>query len=977
MRDAVALLDEDGTNCMTWPAREFGEKAYFEIGRASLRARQASQGGGAGEAYRPKTWTLTVRRASLPAPEAMTFTMTFVIDRTDELAPWTIALSSDGWWDGGDAVPFRPIQVASFLGLDGLSEHALTAEIAERRAGRILRGFFGPRIESSGRLRLMLSKDLSWRVEPQDARTGALYMLHVFLTFRCLTVRRILSEPSAAADGRERVPLLFDAEAPADSRPGSAKRRTDGLYGIVQGIAADDAFPVLERPPGRPAILGFDLGTAGDPGASLAVSLRLNGSVPALLAGKLQAALRHWGDPQETVAGCILSCDGKGIGTVSVATGENGRRQDEATFPVSSLEIVRQRRSDAAIVTRFRFRPATKEHQVETRLGGFIVAALPALSPRPGRAPEVAPIEVVTHDEGDERRLRAFGARHALYGAAVPLPERTGAAEPDGSDGQSHTARLDFEGAEVLFHVPRLVSPQPGSADALIPIGLPGREPSAGEIALDRARLTVLRPTDLLALKFRFADLVLTLPWRGGAPSHPTLAPRGRRSSARAAQPHGTTGEIPARDGRPLLVVEFPPQHVFEQAYFRRREDPVELPEVKPAPGNEEAVETETAVLNRPKRWRGRPADGTVAGDRIKARERIQALRADAGNDLSTFLTSFEEQAAAQRLPKEQRLYVGPDFLDPDARRLATALWRALARPAVSPEPKALDVILPVDVRDEILTRAGLDPGAIRCTADPDLPVAAQDALLAEKDRRDAAFADLRFRYGLRYRDLTATGGARQPVAAFAVYRGRAWYEKVRASLWPELAATVAQASSLAEPIPEVTEARLSGPSRIAFRINPDDAQPERAGGAIPYSLEGLTDWGSMDMAVVRRAERLVQQPVDGRLPPRWQRGVVLDNAAALAFQGFTRADRLTQAADAIETASSKPGDPDRRPSRVSAMVRMAEVHGSSRAAPDAFETALELPARLFLSPAQTATWKTPSPGIRRALAALPPLSGA
>ncbi len=249
MRDAVALLDEDGTNRMTWPAREFGEKAYFEIGRASLRARQASQGGGAGEAYRPKTWTLTVRRASLPAPEAKTFTMTFVIDRTDELAPWTIALSSDGWWDGGDAVPFRPIQVASFLGLDGLSEHALTAEIAERRAGRILRGFFGPRIESSGRLRLMLSKDLSWRVEPQDARTGALYILHVFLTFRRLTVRRILSEPSAAADGRERVPLLFDAEAPADSRPGSAKRRTDGLYGIVQGIAADDAFPVLERPP--------------------------------------------------------------------------------------------------------------------------------------------------------------------------------------------------------------------------------------------------------------------------------------------------------------------------------------------------------------------------------------------------------------------------------------------------------------------------------------------------------------------------------------------------------------------------------------------------------------------------------------------------------------------------------------------------------------------------------------------------------
>ncbi len=64
-----------------------------------------------------------------------------------------------------------------------------------RAAGNaILRGFFGPRIEASGGLRLTLTKDLCWQVEPQDARQGGLYILHVFLTFRSLTVRRVFSE---------------------------------------------------------------------------------------------------------------------------------------------------------------------------------------------------------------------------------------------------------------------------------------------------------------------------------------------------------------------------------------------------------------------------------------------------------------------------------------------------------------------------------------------------------------------------------------------------------------------------------------------------------------------------------------------------------------------------------------------------------------------------------------------------------------
>lgn len=998
-RDEVALVDGDGKTCLRWQARAFGTQAYFAIERDSVRVPRTRAAGldgkdtVVGEVYRPKTWRLTVHRAALPSRKARTFTVKFVFDRKEVSSPWTLGLSSEGWWDGGEALRFAPISLASFLeGQDG-SAKGLVARIDARRSNAILRGFFGSRIEASGGLRLTLAKDLSWRVEPQDAREGGLYILHVFLTFRSLTVRRVFSvddglprteDPSRKNDPGRRDPgaqMLFDAEAPASSQ--GSKRSSEGLYGTVGAISAADVFPVVDRPAGRPPVMGFALGTVSDLGASLAASLTLDGIGPAALASSLQAALRHWGDPDETVAGCVYAGGERGVGTLSVSTSEGGRRQVEAAFKVASLEIVRRYRADVgATVTRFRLRPAMKEHQVETRLGGFIVAGLPLLSPRPGRAPETAPIEVVTHDEGDTRRLMAFSARHGLYGAAVPLPERVGI-EPEDGDGQGHTSRLDFEGAEAFFHIPRLASPPPGSADALIPIGLPGRIPSAGEIALDRARLTVLRPVDLLALKFRFADLVLTLPWRGGSPSHATLAPRGGRSSARAVQSRGPAAEIPARDGRPLLVVEFPPQHVFEQAYFRQRDEPVELPGIKPAEDRQKDFENDIAILNRPRRWRGRPVDGTIADDRIAARKRIQALPRQSADGSSVavldgFLKTFAERAKARGLPKEQRLYVGPGFLDPDARRLATELWRSLTKPSTPPEAKAPDVILPLDVRKEVLKRAGITEEKDVCEPDLELPVAVQDVLLAEKDRRDAAFADLRFRYGHLYRELTtptvppAPPAPHTPDADFAVYRGRAWYRKVRSSLWPELAALVAQASSAVEPIPEVAEARLSGPSRIAFRINPDDYQPERAGGGIPYSLEGLTDWGSMDMAVVRRAERLLQQPVEGRLPPRWQREVVLDNAAALAFQGFTRADRLTQAVDA-----PSPGDPARPASRVSANVRLAEVHGVSRAAPNPFETALELPARLFLSPAQTATWKTPSPAIRRALTALPPLSDA
>ncbi|TFZ59024.1 hypothetical protein E4V01_08510 [Methylorubrum sp. Q1] len=976
-RDAVALLDANERVHLTWRTRDFGDSAAFSIDRASIprieltgKAEEAGirvprNGGDIQELrYVPGRWTLTVTSASLPDPRGRTFTMTFVIERPTPQAPWTIRLSSTGWWDGRDDLTFGRMLLNTFLAHDP-NAPALTgllAEIPERRAGPVLKGLFGPRIEGRGSLRLQLNRDFTWRLEPKDRATGEFYILHVFLTFRRLDVRRLFREGEDRATGAMRDTLLFDAEAP----PGAGRGTTLGLYGTVGGIKAEDAFPILERPQGRAPVLGFVAGSRDGAGNSVAVRVRFDDAVPPRLAAELQARLRHWGDPERTVAGCILQANRKGrIGTVAVVTREAGTERTDAAFEVADMEIVRQGEPGRPVRTRLRFAPVAEDHRVATSLGVYDVAALPPLSPRPGSPGRVEPIEIVTADTGGDRTLRRFSARLALTHAAIPLPERHDEADPGSPRRQRHTSRLDFDAAEAFFHIPLVETPHPGSADAVVPLGLPGPVPSHGELALDRARLTVIRPDDLLALKFRFADLVLTLPWRGAGGPQARLAPRGGRSPARAAQPDAGERPIPSRDGRPLLAVEFPPQHVLEQAIFRQLPEPVTLPELVPAK-DAEAFAAHLALLGRPKRWRGLPVDGTLASQRIEARKALQALNDVSGERaaVKTLIERFAEEAAARTLPKEQRLYAGPAFLDPDARRLAEAIWRDLVRPPVEPEPLWPDVTLPRDVRQRVLREAGLSKPEELCKPDRDLDLPAQDAILREKDRRDAGFVAFRHAYHRRYEALVAGDTAQKPDPAAADYRGREWLTRNKVLLGPDLLQFVRDSISPAGRIPLPAEARLSGPSRIVFRINPDDHEGERAGGAIPFSLEGLTNWASMDMAVVRRAERLMALPLSGRLPPRWQREVLADDAAILTFQGFTRADRPTRAADAKDL-----GRENRDVSRVSTTERLAEVYEASRHEPGPFETALELPARLHLSPAQTATWKTPSAAVQRAIA--------
>lgn len=85
---------------------------------------------------------------------------------------------------------------------------------------------------------------------------------------------------------------------------------------------------------------------------------------------------------------------------------------------------------------------------------------------------------------------------------------------------------------------------------------------------LTRARLTASRTQDLLRVAFLFADLFLEI--RPGSLKIRPAGSRYRVLERDIPRGQGTTKQQPETiDTRPTLVVEFPPQHVFEEALFK------------------------------------------------------------------------------------------------------------------------------------------------------------------------------------------------------------------------------------------------------------------------------------------------------------------------------------------------------------------------------------------------------------------------
>ncbi|MEY9607016.1 hypothetical protein ABIF74_011769 [Bradyrhizobium japonicum] len=727
--------------------------------------------------------------------------------------------------------------------------------------------------------------------------------------------------------------------------------------------------------------------------------------------------------------------------------------------------------------------PTRRKMTVETRFGPFTAAPLPLMAPRSGVSARIPPIRIGGTGPANSRALNHFAAQLALEHAAIPLrSERLARLAAAGAVAESPAERaaklfsqLNFNEVECLFRIEGLPlrhswagdlppATDPPQAEAVVHIGATREESLPARLSLRRATLLVRRPADLLALKYRFQDLVLEFGKNGW-----WIRPD-RRIAAFVpdAQPLPDPGVPPVcldkpplaneptryqsrQDPRPLLVVEFPPQHIAERAFVRRLAAEPVLPA---PPAGKEPSETDADILRTAK------LDVRLAKRKTIETEQLQDLPVD--HDFRVFHDQFpgavsEANTDGANIPKDQDIYIGPAFLDLEAMRVARKLARLLAAKKAKQEDQggtsldtaskraqALRVLpeveLPLsitfslrkdfDIRKDV-SEGYPEPG--KPASPPTVPDKRDKYLIAREERRDLldpGYKRFKAFYALGRADRAKVRGL-SPQQKKAIedsdvptpYHGRrsmiARVEEIEKNSGSAAAIAAVQAivatveafdledlkEEPVEPFDIPAEARASGPSRLVFRIPADDfetGRPDRSdgepAGAFPFTVEALTNWGAYDLAVVRRAEKVFEplagwtpRPVkdstsdrtlfgksggngtangrqnapedipNGRLPPRWARQETRDEAMKLLHQGLTRGDAWAVRFDEQRQVSGVTNCPRplARRGAVTGPQRMAEVAASVGPA-SLFETSIELPFRLMLSPAQDAAWRTP-----------------
>jgi hypothetical protein len=468
-------------------------------------------------------------------------------------------------------------------------------------------------------------------------------------------------------------------------------------------------------------------------------------------------------------------------------------------------------------------------------------------------------------------------------------------------------SRLDFSGSEIAFcHGDAVDAVRKSGVRGIVTLGQQARPLDSGAtaqaaIALDGATLRVRRASDNLSLTFQFRRLALEL-GRGNA-QIVSAAGLGMTDSGTATN-SATTPALPF-DDRPLLIAHFPPQHVAEKAYFRQIDDGISLPDPKVALNLDRLSKLhEAAEAGRDERQKYQnelKAADAADGSQTRFLELV-GLLADPSSWSGKLDNAAELKSSWERLPSTQKIYLGthPLILDPDARHLILAIWRSYRKR-----------------QDDNLTPAALD-----FARDANQLLESLLARVPESET-DPDFA--------RARTVFASAGAGTELA---VYKGRhsvrAIYTKKTASnakkaLLDQLKKIVDALPAPQEAFAPVTSARLSGPSRLVFRVDANSMRP------IPLTVDGLTAWGSFDLAVTRRAET-VERLLGYRVPNATLRAPESDPARVLAYQGIA-------------------------PNR-SIDDRLKDIR-TSLAAPKEDETAIELPFRLMLSPDQFGRFRT------------------
>ncbi|MER8536650.1 hypothetical protein NKH61_27715 [Mesorhizobium sp. M1005] len=497
-------------------------------------------------------------------------------------------------------------------------------------------------------------------------------------------------------------------------------------------------------------------------------------------------------------------------------------------------------------------------------------------------------------------------------------------------------------------------------------------------IDLSRATLTCARDYDLMKLRLRFHDLVLHYG------PEPTVRPKHEEARLRVRE----DGEL--QDSRPLLVAEFDPQHVMEEAIFLP--EAPELPDVElDPPDTREAIVQDLIGLK-------------TVDERVKYREKIKSAKIAKENKsglqkgpFEIVAEAFKEEVAkldyalnlAPR-PKDQQVYIGPFALDPDAMGIARRLMKKLGDAAIKMNlSDTLDRVARLAAEGSPLRGKQLVdlPDA---KAPPPVPAPEPSAVFAIALRNEAVLESLEPFYGVFrtfWRDAFANPGGKLVKAKSDLKAKYPWMlaeylsENNRPAGYPPtggdpLYIAIVEAFvnwALGRTLPDdLMGARLSGPSRLAFRINAETSVSVDAyeAGALPqtgdgisatgagntlfrpisFTFEGLTEWSRFEPAVVKRAQKLFQTLPSGVLPRPGNRPENPSDQAMMRFQGFTEGLVTGEARMAEVRASLK-------------SERIANLEtGDNKPWPGEpldFETAIELPARLILSTAQDAVWRT------------------
>jgi hypothetical protein len=981
------------------PAAAFGPKAWFDMAQPGP------------DLSAPRH--LFIRDVSYGARHAVFVELILSRPGDGPDARWRIAFSTNLWLSStGSRTEIgarASVPLASFLASDDVVLfESVTTNIAVRTLAAVFDGRIGAAWAAPPTCRIELNRHLVWVVCAESAGTCVLSCFERQINLPRLSFSWSKPEHEdliffsgeatlevGDSGGRPKRKMMTQIAVPIRIGPGSGHHITvTASLGATLGLELIcGASPVL------PSQL-ITVATLRIPGGAVSVQEGGAGTVgPIDAANLVLSEIDMPLDKSARVTRTVLW--GDVLGDVSQddmppadAASEKPSKRCEIASPIGRLQIGRPtldsatKRSEppkpAAVTPAADTRFVDATHYVKEAEQHATAAARLMQAATGDRIGAAGATLFVVYDRATARSpagMRRIAIDIALYEAPAALPDVSySTLKFDAAD-----LRLSYEDGLKLGGLVAGEFPHQASSSFVWVGRVAGDSQSRPTAALDlsRATLTCARDYDLMKLRFRFNDFVLDFCGK----SRPRL--RAAHQDCRVlVRDDGTV-----IDSRPTLVVEFGPQHVMEEAIFR--------PEPPPLPDVELTAELETeknggkASIKIPKTREGivglLRSTNDVA-DRIDIRAKIsEAKQKDAA--FRQFARAYQARAARSSLPDEQCIYIGPFELDADAMALTRAEQQ---ESGVETVIAAIgDMLARVDRSANDLTQ--LEPAAPEDAKG--LPAEEirqrhysaalhREALLEQGEPLYAAFRDFWRDRIIRVQRLTKPRSDWNPdtdylpdnfpempdrrLSEFLTPNNRprdldAPRDPMEREHSEDLAGQTdyllksmkrifAWVALGKEPVEELQSARLSGPSRLAFRVNcqgiagvgaEEAGLPKSSGdgpskpgsdstfyGPIEFSFEALTDWSRHEPAVTRRARKLFARLPSGIMPPLGNRSANANDLDILRFQGISGG-------------------------AVTAAQRMTEVRAALTKTPTELETAIEIPARLILSTAQDAVWRT------------------